>query len=53
MDLTIEALVLEGAENRKTLLPSENVQKEILAKSSRNYAAIAGKNIFLGPADKL
>jgi hypothetical protein len=52
VDLTIEALVLEGAENRKTLMPSENVQKEILAKSSRNYAAIAGKNIFLGPADR-
>jgi hypothetical protein len=52
VDLTVEALVLDGAEHRKTLLPDENVRREVLAKESRSYASIAAKNIFLGPPQK-
>jgi hypothetical protein len=52
LDLTVEALIVDGAENRKTLLPGPKVQKEVLAKGSRHYVDIAAKNIFLGPADR-
>lgn len=51
LDLTVEALVLDEAERRKTLLPADSVRREVLAKASRNYAAIAAKNLFLGPPE--
>lgn len=51
---TIEAIILDKAEARKTLLP-EKVPDKIddylprLAKPDRQYASVAGKNIFFGP----
>jgi hypothetical protein len=48
--MTIEAIVLDQAENRKTLLPDSTVKAPpILAVPARQYASIAGKNIFFGP----
>jgi hypothetical protein len=47
--MTVEALVLDGAQKRTKLEPDANVQKEVLAKATRNYESIASKNIFLGP----
>jgi hypothetical protein len=47
--MTLEALVLDNAEQRKTLQP-ENAEDTppTLADSERTYASIAGKNIFYG-----
>lgn len=48
--LTIEALVLDRAENRKTLL-SENPPDppHLLASEERKYSSIAGRDVFFGP----
>jgi hypothetical protein len=47
--MTIEALILDNAENRKTLLPEKPPQlPPVLAATDRQYASIAGKNIFYG-----
>jgi hypothetical protein len=49
--LTIEALVLDNAEQRKTLLPDKAVDvPSVLARSESQYAMIAGKNLFYGPS---
>lgn len=48
--MTIEALVLDTAEQRKTLLPDKPVDvPPVLARTPEQYAMIAGKNIFFGP----
>ncbi|HEX4592581.1 MAG TPA: hypothetical protein VH120_21840 [Gemmataceae bacterium] len=48
--LTIEALVLDNAEQRKTLLPDKAVDvPSPLARSDDEYAKIAGKDMFFGP----
>lgn len=48
--MTIEALVLDTAENRTTLLPAktDDIPPE-LSPAGRQYASIAGKNVFFGP----
>lgn len=48
--LIIEALVLEGAENRTTLLPEGVVPPPKLARPSAQYVSIAGRDVFYGPA---
>jgi hypothetical protein len=48
--MTVEALVLDNAEQRKTLLPEKAVDvKSPLARGESEYAMIAGKNMFYGP----
>jgi hypothetical protein len=47
--MTIEALVLDTAEVRKTLQPEKPVDLPPVLAPSRQYASIAGKNIFYGP----
>lgn len=47
--MTLEALVLDNAEPRKTLQPENSADlPTTLAASERTYASIAGKNIFYG-----
>jgi hypothetical protein len=49
--MTIEALVLDIAEQRKTLLPDKTPElSPLLARSDGQYAMIAGKNMFFGPS---
>jgi hypothetical protein len=49
-NMTIEALVLDTAEQRKTLLPDKPVDvPSPLARDDKQYAMIAGKNVFFGP----
>jgi hypothetical protein len=48
--LTIEALLLEGAENRDTLVAKEAPAPTLLAAAARTYSAIAARNIFFGIA---
>jgi hypothetical protein len=51
MTVTLEALVLDNAEPRKTLTPEKPVAlPSVLAAPERQYASIAGKNIFYGSA---
>lgn len=53
--MSIEGLIVDGAENRKTLLPeglSDSEKPRRLARSSDQYAAIAGNNVFYGPPPK-
>lgn len=48
--MTVEALALNNAEARKTLLPeSPPALPPTLAVPERKYASIAGKDIFFGP----
>jgi hypothetical protein len=49
INMTVEALVLDTAENRKTLLPEKAGDAQVLATTDRKYGAIAGKNVFAGP----
>jgi hypothetical protein len=50
VNMTVEALVLDNAEQRKTLLPEKPVDvPTVLARDDKAYAMIAGKNIFFGP----
>jgi hypothetical protein len=50
VNLTIEALVLDTAEQRKDLLPDKTVEvPRLLARSDEQYAMIPGKNMFFGP----
>lgn len=47
--MTLEALILDNAEQRKTLMPEKPVDlPPVLARPERQYASIAGKNIFYG-----
>jgi hypothetical protein len=49
--MTVEALALDGAENRKTLLPEKLTEAEKparLARSTSQYEAIDGNNPFFG-----
>jgi hypothetical protein len=46
----IEALVLDTAEQRKTLEPATPVDLPPVLAPGREYARIAGKDIFFGPA---
>jgi hypothetical protein len=48
--MTIEALVLDNAEQRKTLEPATPVNLPPVLAPGRNYAAIAVKDPFYGPA---
>jgi hypothetical protein len=49
MTVTVEAILLDNAENRKTLVPEKPVDlPSVLATPNRQYASIAGKNIFYG-----
>ena len=48
--MTIEALVLEGAEQRKTLEPTTAVNLPPVLAPDRDYASIAAKDLFYGPA---
>jgi hypothetical protein len=49
--MTIEALVLDTAEKRTTLFPDKPVEvPSPLSRTDDQYAMIAGKNIFFGPA---
>ena len=51
--MTLEALVLDNAETRKTLAPETPVDlPPLLAQPERQYASIAGKNIFYGSAPR-
>jgi hypothetical protein len=47
--MTVEALVLDTAEVRKTLLPEKPVDLPPLLAAGREYKSIAGKNVFFGP----
>jgi hypothetical protein len=50
VNMTVEALVLDNAEQRKTLLPDKPADvPPLLARDDKQYAMIAGKNIFFGP----
>lgn len=50
-NFTIEALVLDNAEHRKTLLPENPPElPPINATEPRTYKSIAGRDIFFGPA---
>lgn len=50
VNLTIEALVLDTAEPRKTLVPEKTPDlAPLLARADEQYATIAGKNVFFGP----
>src|SRR4029079_8357797 len=46
----IEALVLEGAEQRKELEPTTTVNLPPVLAPDRDYASIAAKDLFYGPA---
>jgi hypothetical protein len=51
MTVTVEALILDSAEARKTLAPEKPVDlPSVLSPKDRQYASIAGKNIFYGSA---
>jgi len=53
ISMAIEAIVLDQAQNRKSLLPDAAVKAPpVLAQPPRQYASIAGKNIFFGPAQR-
>lgn len=50
--ISVEGLIVDGAENRSTLLPeglSDAEKPKRLARTSAQYAAIAGNNVFYGP----
>jgi len=49
---TIEALALDNAEKRETLLPKDTKPPERLAHTKEQYASIAGRNIFYGPPQR-
>jgi len=50
-NITVEALVVEGAEKRDTLLPKGVPAPQRLGRSTLSqYQSIAGRNIFFGPA---
>ncbi len=47
--LTVEALMVNGAERRETLLPPTPAPKpRVLAEPARSYAALAAHNVFTG-----
>jgi len=48
--MTIEALILEGAEQRKSLEPTKTVNLPPVLAPDRDYASIAAKDLFYGPA---
>lgn len=51
INMTIEALVLDSAEKRKTLQAEKPPETpSLLTRSDDQYAMIAGKNLFFGPA---
>jgi hypothetical protein len=51
INMTVEALVLDNAEKRTTLLPEKPVDvPPLLTRTDAQYAMIAGKNIFYGPS---
>jgi hypothetical protein len=51
LDATIEALVVDNAENRKTLQPEKAPETlpNGMARPEEAYASITGKNVFFGP----
>lgn len=53
--MTIEALILDGAEKRKTLIATDLKEADLpkrLGRSTSQYAMIAGNNVFFGPYTK-
>lgn len=52
VELNIEALIVNDAESRSTLLPSEKVNPRVLADPTRDYSAIAAKDIFYAPVPR-
>jgi hypothetical protein len=51
VDMTVEALMVNGAEKRDSLLPSSTVPApQVLAKPTRHYPDMLAKNIFTGVA---
>lgn len=50
--MTVEALVVDKAETRKTLMPEKPPElPSQLALPERKYASIAGRNLFFGPPE--
>jgi hypothetical protein len=51
VNLTVEALLVNGAQARDTLLPPSGVAAKdpVLAEPARNYLALADKDIYFGP----
>lgn len=50
IDLTVEAVVLDRAEKRDTILPDPEVpERVVLARDPRNYQAITSRDVFFGP----
>src|SRR5262249_39464243 len=49
IELKVEAIIVDGAENRPQLLPTEKVEPHNLAVPKRDYLMIAAKNPFYGP----
>lgn len=48
VNMTVEALMANGAETREGLTPGSEVKAGTLAEPGRTYADLGGKNIFLG-----
>jgi hypothetical protein len=49
--MTVEALMVAGAERREELLPPSTVARpKVLAEAGRTYSEVAGHNIFTGTA---
>src|SRR5262249_24765036 len=47
--VTVEALIVDGAEKRDTLLPKGVTVPPRSVRTSSQYASIAGRDIFFGP----
>ena len=50
VNMTVEALLVSGAEPRGSLTPGPDLKVRTLAEPYRTYADLGGKNIFLGTA---
>jgi hypothetical protein len=48
LTMTVEALVVAGAEKRDDLMPASSARPQVLAEPARTYADLATHNIFTG-----
>jgi hypothetical protein len=48
LSMTVEALVVSGAEQREDLMPASSARPQVLAEPARTYADLATHNIFTG-----